>query len=423
MDEELLALERRWRAGGAVEDALRWHAALVRSGRSAEIARLVAEAARLGRRIDPVLDALAPPTLEALVPGSFPGRAWRRCINAAWSPDERTLYVVDEATAPWETAILRWELHDEPRLLLDDQPLRALTGRPHLGKVETLLVDPEGQRLVLGLEDPKDRPTTGWSTWCVLDPVSGKVEALTRSQGWPRAWWGDRVIGVQPGGELLAWQVGGGAPPTSFARGTLTAAGPGTCVTCARGTLRWLDPITGRETAQVSLGTEATSPRLFPAWGGRMLLHRRQEVLLVGPAGLLARATLPPAPVGELRALRPCPSGRVVALFYGAWRRFVLRLLDLASGAVRDIRLAAPPSELAWSPSGAALAMPSAQGLLVLDGGLGLDAPPPPAPPPYPGLGADGRPWAPCPLCRELGLEVVPNTRHGVLCHACGYGR
>jgi hypothetical protein len=92
------------------------------------------------------------------------------------------------------------------------------------------------------------------------------------------------------------------------------------------------------------------------------------RLVLVSPDGVLGEAPLPaPPPRGKLVAVRPAPSGWVVALRYKQQRQ--LDLVDLRTGAQRRVELEHTPRELEWSPTGRALAVSCQRGALVLLGG------------------------------------------------------
>lgn len=395
MDEQL----RR-----AVRDAEDDPDALAKAAAALERAGDLIGAARLLRgacdRAGAAVDLLTPPSIDALEASVEPHRGHDHLELVAWWPDERGLWARD--TVPGDDAggggptheVLAWPLGGAatrlfaPRDLPTPPSPRTPSGskRPYtnaerrLHRVSGLVATADGRLAFSGVSAAAAEEG---ELWYVLDPATGKIThgpALAPLPPGRKGWgpavrvvagWSGVVVGGADGA-LLAWRLDEAAPPTAWLQSADVAEG--TCVVLRKQEL--LFHRLGEKQPFARQPYPIPAPKgwsgLVPASSGRVVVcdqDARELILVDSVGGELGRAAIPMVVTSKrsgaparIVAVRPCPSGRVVAVRFE--RRSEVALVDLRGGAGRLVALEHVPCELAWSPTGRALAAPSQGGVL-----------------------------------------------------------
>lgn len=181
----------------------------------------------------------------------------------------------------------------------------------------------------------------------------------------------EELLGLARGRELFPWRPGEALPGEESLSGTSLRLAPGTCVRrTGQETLSFHSPDGREELAEVPFPGALTQrwDGIQAAWGGRAQVRDASlhGLLLCDPSGVLQRAELPEAiPAETWWAHYPHPSGLLAAVRVSGLTSQAFYLLDLRSGAARELSLPkhASPGDPIWSPCGA-LALPTRQGIL-----------------------------------------------------------
>jgi hypothetical protein len=391
VDEQL---RRAVRDAGDDPDALaKAVAALERSGDLVAAARLLRGACD---RAGAAVDLLTPPSIDALEPSVEPHRALDDLEVVAWWPDERGLWVRD--TVPGDAGpvheVLAWPLGGAATRLLAPRDLpppparRTPAGskRPYtsaerrLHRVSGLVATADGR---LAFSGASVSVAEDGELWYVLEPATGEVThgpALAPLPAGRKGWgpavrvvagWSGVVVGGADGA-LLAWRLDEAAPPTAWLQSAEVAEG--TCVVLHKAELRFHR--LGEKQPFARQPSPVPTPKgwsgVAAASSGRVVVcdqDARELILIDSLTGELGRAPIPrvvtskkSGALARIVAVRPCPSGRVVAVRFE--RLAEVALVDLRSGEGRLVALEHTPGEVAWSPTGRALAVPSQGGVL-----------------------------------------------------------
>ncbi len=341
-----------------------------RAGDLEGCARLVRAGLEAGVAMDGALDRLTPESLDALEPIPLSERAEDALRAPVWRSNDELLVVEERALDP---LVLRWRLGQAPEPLFA-RTLQAPPDPLHfVADLGGLALDASGRWLAFAGRHVGyvafTRAGGPPHQWARLDLATGRAEAGPLLRGvQPTTWWRGRVIGVGARA-IWSWAPGEDAEPRQLTAAVDAAAGVGTCLTQRGGKLGFRSLDTG---ALVAERPYPISPLpagwrgLLAAWGQRAVIYDRARgrVLLHGLDGELGGAPLPAADLGKLVAVRPCPSGWVVALRYKQKRH--LGLVDLRTGERRVVEVARSPRDLAWSPSGRRLALAARRGAVLV---------------------------------------------------------
>ena len=363
-DEELRALER---AASETNDAASWlrvAQAAGRSGKGDEAGHAVTRARTLGGDPFPVLDALAPPTLDAFSVRELGkrfelGKLW----FTAWSPDARTIYAVENKKAV---------------LAID-----AATGERHtilvlLGETTAFAASLDQARLALGLVTPEKRKLVNGVG--VVDLATGKLESVGRGHAWIQqvALAGETVLCAEKN-RLRGYRHEVEKEKSSLSlKGTSALDATGAFAITFGFELRLHSPasLEPRATVHLDVPAEALARFHLACAGERTVVLAQELVLLEKDGTTRAQAKVPGA--GSVYGIEPSPSGRHVAIFWteGGQRTTRFDLLDVTTGLSRRIDLAGRPRWASWSPSGQRLAIPTDQGTIALVEAAASAAPP-----------------------------------------------
>jgi len=356
---------------------------LARAGAVEPSAEAVLWAARLGRPEPDLLEALRPASLEAFAPRVLGERFGLERIEAlAFAPDASVLFAACGKKGPRRVVAFDLERGDVREVLRSPRRVRALG------------VDLDGRTLALCTVDALEQGT--------------EVRLIDLERGWHEApdlasrEWFATVDLTGPADRLLtttsqAARAHDRAAPTGrapwSATGRAACVGPfGGAVVRKDGELRLFDPGVRRPRVRRPLTEVADAPidlvdaGLHPAGAGvvavLVALERRvfepvRSAVWISAAGA-ARGPRVEVP-GHLYRSAACPAGRYLAGLLrdvdpdtASGRRRVLSVVDLATGAAREVPTPALPGRLAWSAGGSRLAVGTDQGTVLLLDASGL---------------------------------------------------
>jgi hypothetical protein len=353
-DEELRALERAATEANDAASWLRVAQAASRAGKGDEAGHAVTRIRSLGGDAYPVLDALAPTSLEAFSVRELGKRfELEKLWFTAWSPDARTIYALENKKSV---------------LAIDATTGNRRTVLVLLGEATAFAADAAGGRLALGLVTPEKRKLVNGVG--VADVAAGKLESVGRGHAWIQqvAIAGETILCSEKA-RLRGYRYATEKEKSSLSlKGTSAIDATGAFAITLGHELRLhsAGSATPRATVHLDVPAEAF-PRFHLACAGeRTVLLAEDLVLLDEKGNLRARAKLPGA--GSVYGIEPSPSGRHVAVFWteGGQRTTRFDLLDVTTGASRTFDLAGRPRWASWSPSGQRLAIPTDQGTIAL---------------------------------------------------------
>jgi hypothetical protein len=277
------------------------------------------------------------------------GKLW----FAAWSPDGRTIYAIENKKSV---------------LAIDAASGERRTILVLLGEVTAFAASIDGARLALGLVTPEKRKLVNGVG--VVDVATGKLESVGRGHSWIQqvALAGETVLCAEKN-RLRGYRHATEKDKSSLSlKGTSTLDATGAFAMTLGNELRLHSPASVEPRAVVHLDAPvAAFARFHFACAGERTVVLAEDVVLLETTGSVrARAKLPAE--HAVYDILPSPTGRHVAIFWtvGGQRTTRFDLLDTTSGLSRSIELAGRPRWASWSPSGHRLAIPTDQGTLAL---------------------------------------------------------
>jgi predicted DNA-binding WGR domain protein len=367
-DEELRALERAARESDDATSWLHLAQAAARAGKGDEAGAAASRARAKGADVTPMLDALAPGTLEDFSVREL-GKRFElgKLYFTAWSPDATTLYAVEN-----KKAILAIDPASGARRTVATLP----------GEATAFAASVDSKRLALGLVTPeKGKLVNGLA---VLDPETEKLDRIGRGHSWIHqvAIARDTILCAEKQ-RLRGYVLSAPEKAVLSFKGT-AALDPTGAFAITLGTELHLHDVASAE-PRVTIGLDVPAEglaRFHLATAGDRTVVVAEEIVVLEKTGA-PRARAPLSPASRIYDVVPSPSGKHVAIFFAEnnQRTTRLDLLDVGAGKTRTFELGARPRWASWSASGRRLAVPTDQGVVVLVEAASTAAPPP-APPP-----------------------------------------
>jgi hypothetical protein len=375
-DAALRALLREAKARGDGPSWLRAAGALARAAWLDAAGHAALHARALGEAVEPTLDALAGP-LAAIAPRELGQRhALAKLSHLAWAPDGRTVLAADDRRA---------------LVAFDVASGAARDVAPFASFARALALDAAGDELVcVAMED---RAPDAFRDVALVDLAQGSLRPLRLGEQGRGIVEARRALRraesafVLTPRDVCAFPVDG--PPRRAHTWRVTAPlldlDARGVVALKNRKLHFHDLLAAAPRAKVDVDVRREADPSVHALGRRGLVVDDHATLVADDGQVLARRALPALPERYLRAASP--SGARLAFLPAGDRRYAtVHLLDVWTGEARTVEAPARVRDLAWSPSGARLALTTDLGTVLL-----LEAEPAPAPPPTDA--ADDAPW------------------------------